>query len=508
MSVLRFPLLLILIAIAVHYVQNSGIAQRPQQTNEKAKAAKSDPGEQKKAAEIETFITSAQSLPAEFSVDLLVQAVESGEIKDSKRKQDLLVESFYAAARAKQAVKLVALPGSAVDSRASYRATASNAGFDALSLQCRAIKALLPLNKTMARRLFSEIKLKLDPLNCENHFAYDVDCFFSTIQALAQTAFSTEEIRRGDHVYFVGNNISQINSPTQIAATAKILVSLTTTDLELASLGRAFSGALQDIPSDYRSFSTTNNSANSVIELISKFNQRGLASDDLIDAYRAYLVNQLSGPRCADSGATKEHRELESNLITYFNEKLRFSAYKKIAPISEDEITPSKQESVAAAEQYWTSPKSKSILSRVRRLRFSSAGKEYRDQEKQSAEWQSQLSELLRVLASWNAEDEKSEEDYFHQKSVIYYALTKIIPANEQYDGVMDEALRDFVTLLSSSTLQKEKPVEWYLHAKILIDRVNTAQPRQRDKLTNLIYSSRSTVLHLYVQKQQLFKGP
>jgi hypothetical protein len=116
------------------------------------------------------------------------------------------------------------------------------------------------------------------------------------------------------------------------------------------------------------------------------------------------------------------------------------------------------------------------------------------------------LSEFVSELASWNAADEKSEEDYFHQKSVIYYALLKIIPADDQYDGVMDEALRDFATLLSTSPLQKEKPAEWYLHAKILLNRVNTAQPRERDKLTNLIYSSQSTVLHLYVKKQQLFK--
>jgi hypothetical protein len=497
--------LLILIGLAVHS-HNAGIAQRPEQTNDKAAAAKSEACEQEQAAAIESFITYAQSVPAEFSVDLLIQAVESGEIKDPKRRQELLTESFYAAAKAKQAVKLVGLPGSDVDSRAGYRATASNAGLDALSLQCRAIKALLPLNKKKARRLFSEIKLTVDPLSCEDPFSYDVDCFFSTMQALAQTAFSVEEINRGEHAYFVESYISKINSPNQVAAAAKVLVSLKTSDLELANLGRAFSAGLQKIPSDYRSFSASRNSANAVIELISKFQQRGLSSDEIIDAYRTYLINQLSGPRCADSGATKEQRELESNLITYFNEKLRSLAYKKIASISEDEIKPTKQEGVATTELYWTSPKSKSILSRVRKLRFSSAGKEYRDQEKESAEWQSELSEFVRELASWNAADEKSEEDYFHQKCVVYYALLKIIPAGAQYDGVMDEALRDFATLLSSSPLQKEKPAEWYLHAKTLIDRVNTAQPRERDKLTNLIYSSRSTVLHLYVQKQQLFK--
>jgi len=113
----------------------------------------------------------------------------------------------------------------------------------------------------------------------------------------------------------------------------------------------------------------------------------------------------------------------------------------------------------------------------------------------------------VRQLADWGAEDEKSEEDFFHQKAVIYYALLPTIPADAQYDGVRDEAFRDFTEMLSASPLQKDKPAEWYLHARTLIDRVNKSQPPEREKLLNLIYSSRSTVLHLYVQKQQLFQA-
>ena len=93
----------------------------------------------------------------------------------------------------------------------------------------------------------------------------------------------------------------------------------------------------------------------------------------------------------------------------------------------------------------------------MRTLRFKSPGNEFNAQEKESAEWQSQLSQLIRELASWVPNDEKSDEDYFHQKCVIYYALIKTIPTGTQYDGLRDEALRDFATLLSGSQLQKEK---------------------------------------------------
>jgi len=477
-------------------------------TEKKARSKSNYDKEEKKSAEIETFISYSQSVPAEFSADLLIQLVESGKIKERKRRQDLLIEAFYTAAKAKQPLKLAALPGSAVDSRLGYRANAFRLGLDSLSLQCRAIKALLPMNKQMARHLFDEIKLKLDPLDCEDTLAYDVDCFFETTLAIAQTAFNSEETERGEHIYFVENYISRINSSNQIRPAVRVLVSLKTTELELARLGRAFSTALAKVPPDDRAFAAPwNSTMSSIDELVSKFNQQGLVSDEIIESYRAYLIKQLGGQRCAETDAGKEQKTLETSLVIHFNERLRSLAYKNISPILEDEIKPDRQEGNVRDVVYWTSAKSKNILSAMRRLRFRSPGNEFDAQEKRSAQWESQLSQLMKELASWVPNDDKSEEDYFHQKSVIYSALINSIPADNQYDGLRDEVLRDFATLLSTSQLQKEKPAEWFLHAKKLIERANTAKSPERDKLIALIYNSRSTVLHLYVQKEELLKS-
>ncbi|HKR21312.1 MAG TPA: hypothetical protein VJS17_01910 [Pyrinomonadaceae bacterium] len=483
-----------------------GLTVQQQKTVTK-KPAKPSAEEEKRAAELDTFINYAQSVPAEFSADLLLQVVESGAIKDAKRKQDLIVDAFYVAAKAKEPVKLVGLPGSAVDSRNGYRATAFTLGFDAVSLQSRAIKALLLLDQQKARQLFGEIKLQTEPLTCEHSLAYNVSVFFSTIEAVAQSAFNAEEVTRGEHVMFVENYVGKINSSNQIQPAVKAILAIKTTDLELTNLGRAFNTALQKMPADDRSFSAPWNSTSaSIDQLVAGFSQRGLASDDIVESYRAYLVRHLGGSRCADNASSKQRKEFEAQLVAHFNDKLRASSYKKIAAISEDEIKSPNSGGGAKDEAFWTSPKSKSLLSRVKKLRFSAAGKELNDQDKQSAEWQSQLSEVVREIAGWSAEDEKTEADYFHQKAVVYYALLKIIPADNDYEGVLDEVLRDFTALLSSSPLQKEKPAEWFIHAKVLIDRANKAAPRESQKLTNLINSSRSTVLSLYLQKQELLK--
>jgi len=496
-------------------VQQSKPSPDPKQSNESKKESalttknKADNSkEEKKSAEIETFITYAQSVPAEFSADLLIRLAESGEIKERKRRQELLIEAFYTAAKAQQPLKLAALPGSSVDSRLGYQAQAFRLGLDSLSLQCRAIRVLIQLNKQKARQLFDEIKLKLDRLDCENSLAYDLDSFFDTIQVIAQTGFSAEETQRGEHIYFVENYISKINSSNQIRPAIKVLTSIKTTDLELARLGRAFSTALAKVPTDDRAFSAPwNSTMNSIDDLVSRFKNRGLPGDEIIEAYRTYLVSQLTGQRCIETITAKEQKTFEAGLVTHFNDKLRSLAYKNISPISEDEIKPGRREGSVRDDVYWTSAKSKSILSAMRRLRFKSAGSEFNAQEKESAEWQSQLSELMRALASWGPSDEKSEEDYFHQKCVIYDALINSIPADNQYDGLRDELLRDFTSMLGGSQLQKVKPAEWFLHAKILIDRANAATPRERTKLVPLIYNSRSTILHLYIEKEELFRS-
>lgn len=487
--------------------KQGGDSKKESPLNTKNKADNSK--EEKRSAEIETFITYAQSIPAEFSADLLIRLAESGEIKERKRRQELLVEAFYTAAKAQQPLKLAALPGSAVDSRLGYQAQAFRLGLDSLSLQSRAIRALIPLNKQRARQLFDEVKPKLDRLDCENSLAYDLDSFFDTIQVIAQTGFSPEETQRGEHIYFVENYISKINSSNQIRPAIKVLLSLKTTDLELARLGRAFSAALAKVATDDRAFSAPwNSTMNSIDDLVSKFHNRGLPGDEIIESYRTYLINQLTGQRCTETVTAKEQKTLEAGLVTHFNDKLRSLAYKNISPISEDEIKPGRREGSVRDDVYWTSAKSKIILSAMRRLRFKSMGNEFNAQEKESPEWQSQLSELMRALASWGPSDEKSEEDYFHQKCVIYDALINSIPADNQYGGLRDELLRDFTSLLSGSPLQKAKPAEWFLHAKILIDKANAATPRERDKLIPLIYNSRSTILHLYLQKEELLKSP
>ena len=496
-------ILILLLGLGVQQSQSVSAQQRPQ-----SKSSKSSLDDEKKAAEIETFIGYAQSIAPEFCADLLIQLVESGQIKDPKRKQELLVEAFYTAAKAKEPAQLIGLPGSNVDTRAGYRVNAAGAGLDALSLQCRAIQALLQLNKQKARRLFEEIKFKLEPLSCSDAVIQDGTVFFTTVLAVARTGFSAEEMLRSEHVSFVESQLGKLSSPVEIDAAAKILISIPTTDLELMALGRALTASLKRIPSEYRSFSNgRRRPGDSVQKIVLTFSQHGLSSDELLEAYRTFVINQLSGSRCDDTGSSSEQRKFESDLVSYFNDTLRTTAYKKIAPISDDEIKPAKFDGRANTQEYWVSSKGEKLLDGIRQLRFGSKGKDLSDEDKQAAEWQSQLSEFVRQLADWGPEDEKSEEDFFHQKAIIYYALLPTIPAEAQYDGVRDEAFRDFTNMLSSSALQKDKPAEWFLHAKFLIDRVNKSQPPEREKLLNLIYSSRSTVLHLYVQKQQLFQA-
>jgi hypothetical protein len=214
-------------------------------------------------------------------------------------------------------------------------------------------------------------------------------------------------------------------------------------------------------------------------------------------------VKHFSATRCADTASQAQQRSIEATLINYFNNHLRLATYsrtKLILPLSEDDIKPAKIEGIAASDQYWKSSKARNLLLKLQKLRFASDGKNFTDAEKQEPEWKQQLSEFLTDLTIWSQVDEKSEADYFHQKCVLYYGLLEVVPAGQTRDDV----LSSFVAFLGDSNFEQNSPIEWYLHAKYIIDLGRRAHGVERSKIIDVLDHSRSATLYLYGQMEKL----
>lgn len=505
-SNLRWPLLLVLILAGSHRhfsaVTPTGDQQAsksPQVSDQQAKGriGGDRPG---RPVEIEALVDSARNAPPEFAADALLRIAQSDRIKQSAWKRELLEEAFRWGAHSSSPIRRRALAGSLTDTRSGYLAKALDLNLDALSLQCRAVKAMLSVDRGKARELFGEIRIhQLPPLNCEEPLVYDFSDFHETLREIVQSGFTAKEKSLNDHIHFAESFLMDLFSPTQVAPAADAIASLSLSPPQLEVLLRAFTLGVARVSPDDRSFSYSmrgNSVVKEVGRLINTSKKQGVLVDELLRVFRAYLVKNLTGPRCADTSLAKEQQSRELQSIEYFNQDLRSraSGVSTVLPILVEETRPERTEGAAQEYRYWQTAPAKQLLSEYKKLRFTSKGELRGDAEKQESEWQLQLGEFLNALADWDTEESKYEVDHFHQKCVLYFGLLEILPRGHTRQHVVSS----YVEFLGDSDVQRSSPVGWFLHVHNLINSMTSSEGEDRAVLVDALRTSSDPVLHLY----------
>ena len=171
----------------------------------------------------------------------------------------------------------------------------------------------------------------------------------------------------------------------------------------------------------------------------------------------------------------------------------------RTAPISTDEILGSGVGPDTQTHPFWESSKSKNILNKLRKLRFGSDGQPRTDAEKATDDWHQSLTEFLNELDEWTAGDEQSDVDYFHEKAIMYRVLSDIIP-----DGLMrDKIWRENATFLTNGYLPNNR-IEWFMHAKHFLDRVNSLKGNERGEFIGILKASSNPVLRAYAYLSEI----
>ncbi|MFL6333971.1 MAG: hypothetical protein ACJ754_11720 [Pyrinomonadaceae bacterium] len=118
------------------------------------------------------LIGATRSAPAELAADALIRLSESSVALPTAEKVELLERAFDLAAGVQQPFKRSMISGNA-DTPSGYLSDAFELQLDALSLRCRAARAMAALDKRRARAMFDRIspKLALTPLGCEDESA-------------------------------------------------------------------------------------------------------------------------------------------------------------------------------------------------------------------------------------------------------------------------------------------------------------------------------------------------
>lgn len=462
------------------------------------------PASQTRPDEIILFLNHARSAPPEILADLFIRMAESGKIADPIWKQELLEEAFQNGARAQHKVKQVySSTLYPVDTRAGYIGYAFALNLDALSLCCRVIDALLPLNKHRALELFQTIRFELPPLTCEASLTYEVSQFYRTLSKLVSSSFEPRQILQNEEILFFESYLAEMGSSSQVGPIAEAILASNLSTNKLERLTEAFSKQLATLAKDERSFwAAIESTSESFSKLLDACQKAGVPIDKLIRSYRAYLVTHLGGNRCADT--YRQNLTHSQRVILRFNEWVRFQSAHPPLPVTDEELSPIRLSGAENPYLYWQSARSKDLLMRFKRLRFGSGSQLLSVAERSSPDWQAEMANYLEAMASWTDEDEKTTTDYFHQKFILFDSLLNLLPDSSP---ARERVLGNLLALLDFTTLRRDHLLEWFLQANKLLMRVSATTGKTRENLLERIDQTRDVVLYLYLQAEKFLPG-
>jgi hypothetical protein len=398
--------------------------------------------------------------PPEFAADALLRVIESGKITDRGARRDLVEQAFRLAAMATFPIRMHGVANSLADTRPGFLSRAYDLKLDSLSLESRAVRDMLPIDPAKARELFLTVpRPALAKLTCDDPLVYDVSDFYQALGAVFEGAFTAQERKKEEHLNFLLDYLGQATSPAQLVPIARLIKSAGVSAQQRAMLWNKFSGLLEGMQPDDRSFSALDDISREMTPEIQasfeKFKQKSTGCPD--DARPGVTLELSQGTVHAGSTPRIEH--------------------------------------------YWESAEAKRILESAQKLRFTSDGKVVTDTARSTREWQQQLTGFLGQLSDWTASQEKSEADYYHQKCVVYEALVELIPPGPQ----RDKTLQAYLDFISNSNLQQQSPVEWFMHAHSMLERVRNTNNGEPSKLLDAFQSAANPVLVLYAAEEKVF---
>jgi hypothetical protein len=193
---------------------------------------------------IDALIDLARSAPPEFGAQALLRVVESGRVGDKQRLRKLIGEAFEKASAARAPVSRKAIPSIQADDPAFLRVRGYALGLDRLSLQTRAVRAMLPVDPKRALAMFEDIPYpEVSWRDCQETNFEDVSAYFQTLAAVAPQAG-----RDADKLAL--SALARIQSPAELAPAARMVQSMPVPQDSREALAISLAGIRQRVGSD------------------------------------------------------------------------------------------------------------------------------------------------------------------------------------------------------------------------------------------------------------------
>jgi len=416
------------------------------------------------------LIQEARALAPEFSADILLRLEGSRAIADSAWKRRLIEDAFKAGGRAELPYRKAG--EETTDARAS-RAYWDN-GLEALTLQTRAVEAMLELDSQRARAMFEEIsKPQVPALSCRETGAPNLSAYYQTAAKIFARAFTAEQREKIEHIQFLKRLIGQMESPAHVTPTVRLIFTAAMTSDERQELVSDFAGMLWRISGSARIFGSASfqlvpvsapprlppgvRAAAPMLE--SEPGQLPpqvvATAPTLLPALRAYIVRHVSGPRCNEDIRPNQLPTPVSDfnyLVSAFDPAA--STYK---PISQDEAKPANNAGTYERHTWWQSDRSKQVLDALKWLNHGNRNlpgeaRFFTLEERQTEEWNSHFVDALRLVEGWKQSEESAPEDWFGMVSEAYQLLAEKAPPGRQREAAMTRYLNVMETYYASTS--------------------------------------------------------
>jgi hypothetical protein len=354
------------------------------------------------------LVGQAHAAPPEFAADALLRIAEKAKLSP-EGKIELLEEAFRLAQSAHFPIPYRSFRAES-DSLAATRNQAYRLHLDTLSLQARAVRALLPLDPAKARQYFEQIRLpQLPELACSDALIPDVSSFYEVLGQVAPATFSPKERAKEEDVNFVLGYVARITSPVQLAPAARLVM----TQKEVVRV--QFDGILESINAPGRAFEAT------LADL------QAALTEEMRPAFAEY------DKRARNTNLPCRNSDIESNPL-------------------------------------WRSSDSKAMFEQTR----------------------NHQPDLLQPISSWSG--------LFEEKCLIYRALLDSASGPE-----FDKTLAAFIGYLNSSNLYQQSPVEWFVPAQAVYDRLHDSNSPQAERVLSAYRESSNPILVLFAALEDKF---
>jgi hypothetical protein len=435
---------------------------------------------------LRTLADDAVALPPELAADALIRIAGSARVNNTWKRQ-LLTDAFFKAYAVREAYRRSTTQSLSPETRQGADLLASSMSLNRVSLQVRAAQLMAYVDQRGARELFEWIDLNPSEGICEDPLVATVDEYYTALSLLARTTFGGN---RGDALRFFELYIWRARLPSEMPAVARAMLRFDPQGREIPYFESLFSSILQTGSRDPRGFSA---SALDIVTRTSDFlafeAKAGLEGIHLMDTMRGYLVNQMKGPRCADSLS-------ESMTPPAFNTALRRAGLQfDVRPI-EETILPSRMMGTERIDQFWQTGEARGLRERLFQLR--GPGKDPLPlRVRETTEWKNDADQLLNAVEQWTGRSERVERDYLAQKSLLFQGLLELVPPST----LRTRTIRAYVEYLRHADKASELESLWFAFVNRLLE---LSRGNDRNEILTAFDNAHHPALAVYAQLERL----